>query len=368
MLSRLKGVRGLDWPLLAASCLLMVLGLIVLFAINFKDPSLSQDFSPVKQLIHGLVGLGLLAFFARLDYRLWSRLGKYWYGAGIVLLLLVALIGKEAQGSVRALDLGFIQFQPTEFIKIGVIMVLGSWFISKAEQMNKFGNLAVSIAMAIVPAALIAAQPDLGSAIVVLWLWLLMVFLSQAKRLHLGGILLAGLLAIPLLMSQLQPYQADRIESFINPQADPQGAGYNVVQSMIAVGSGQLLGKGLGAGTQSQLNFIPSQHTDFIFAVTSEKLGLLGGGLVLFLFGVILTRALLIAKRSEDRFSQMLAIGIAGMFFIHVVVNIGMNLGIMPVTGIPLPLMSYGGTNLIISLIAIGILQSIHLHKPNLQF
>lgn len=366
---RVRAVLGkLDLPLLGAAALLLCIGLLVLFAINFKDPSLAQEFSPARQLLYAGVGGGLLVLFARLDFRLWARLGKHWYLLGLGLLLLVLGFGKEAQGAVRALDLGILQFQPTEFIKLGLIMMLGATFAAKAEQMARWHNLGLTLVLSLVPALLVAIQPDLGSAIVVMFIWGVMVLFSHARRWHLLALLGAALVVLPLFFSHLHAYQQQRIYSFLHPQADPQGSGYNVVQSTIAVGSGQLLGKGLGSGTQSQLNFIPSQHTDFIFAVTAEKLGLLGAGTVLMLFGVILVRAILIAKKCADRFGQFLALGIAAMFFVHVLVNIGMNLGIMPVTGLPLPFLSYGGTNLIISLIAIGILESIRLNQPDLTF
>ena len=361
--------RRLDWLLLGATLLLLTIGLIILFAINFRDPTLAPNFNPARQVWHAVIGISLMVLFIKLDFKIWTRLGRYWYISAIVLLLLVMIFGQEAQGAVRALNLGILQFLPGEFTKLGVIMVLAAYLGSstKAKQLG-WPKLLVSMALALVPALLIALQPDLGSAIVVAFIWVVIVLISKINRLHLLLLVVAALLIAPLFYNQLQPYQRQRIETFLNPQTDPQGAGYNVTQAKIAIGSGQIFGRGLGAGSQSQLNFIPSQHTDFIFAVTAEKLGLFGAGMVVFLFVVILVRGLLLILRTSDRFGQVMALGIVAMFFIHMIVNIGMNLGLMPVTGIPLPFLSYGGTNLIINLIAIGILESIRLHQPDLDF
>ncbi len=360
--------KRLELPLLIATGLLLVIGLLILFAINFKDVELAQDFSPARQLGHVLLGIGLLVLFGRTDYRLWLRLGKYWYGLTIVLLLLVFVIGEAVAGATRAIDLFVIQFQPSEFAKLGVIMALAGVFAKKHDQLSRWRYLLASLWLVVIPMGLIMLQPDLGSALVIGFIWLVMILVSGARKWHLAIMLVTILALAPVAVNRLEPYQRARLQTFLNPSADPQGAGYNVLQSTIAVGSGQLFGRGLGSGTQSQLNFIPSQHTDFVFAVLAEKLGFVGASLTLALFGLLLVRSLLIGWRAEDRFGMLLAVGIAGMFIFHVVINIGMNLGIMPVTGIPLPLISYGGTNLIISLVAIGILESIHIHRRELEF
>ena len=367
MVRRLAKQR-LDWTLLIAAGGLLVMGLLILFAINFKDPALAQDFSPARQLGHAILGIGLLVLFARTDYRLWLRVGKYWYVLAGMLLLLVLAIGETAAGATRAIDLLFINFQPGEFAKIGVIMALAILFTKRHEQLSGWRYLLASLFLVVIPMGLIMVQPDLGSSLVIGFIWLLMIMVSGVNRWRVAIILAIILAMLPLGINRLETYQRQRLQTFLNPAADPQGAGYNVLQSTIAVGSGRLFGRGLGSGTQSQLNFIPSQHTDFVFAVLAEKLGFVGGLLTLGLFGVLLVRALLVGWRAEDRFGMLLAVGIAAMFLFHVVINIGMNLGIAPVTGIPLPLVSYGGTNLIISLIAIGILQSVHLHRRALEF
>ena len=360
--------QRIDWFLLVSTVLLTVIGLLILNAINFKDPLLAQDFSPVKQTVTAGVGIFLLMLFMRTDYRLWFRFGIFWYVASLVLLVLTWAVGETAFGAQRSIDLGLIQFQPTEVAKIGLIMVLAKVLSKYHEELSRLRFLGYTLAITALPMALIVIQPDLGSALVLGFIWFLMVATSNISKKQLALLAAIGLAVLPFAISQLQPYQAERLETFMNPTADPQGSGYNVVQSQIAVGSGQLLGRGLGSGSQGQLNFLPSQHTDFVFAILAEKLGFLGASLVILLFVLLLFRAIMVAWRAEDRFGMYLAVGITAMFFFHIVINIGMNLGIMPVTGLPLPLVSYGGTNLIVSLIAIGLLESIVRHHKELQF
>lgn len=361
-------LKRVDWLLIGSTILLVGIGLLVLHAINYKDAALAQDFTPGKQIIFALFGFGMLVLFARTDYRLWFRLGNLWYGIGIFLLLLVLFFGTNAQGATRWINIGPLQFQPTEFIKLGLIMVLARFFTKHNDEMRMGRYFLLSLVLVGIPALLVMIQPDLGSALVIGFIWFVMLLMSSANKWHLV-ILLAVMLAVsPIVFSQLHPYQIKRIETFANPTGDPSGSGYNVVQSTIAVGSGQLRGRGLSSGSQSQLNFLPSQQTDFIFAVLSEKLGFLGAGLVLVLFATMVARAIIIAWRATDRFGMLMATGIVAYFTFHIVINVGMNLGIMPVTGLPLPFISYGGTNLIISLMAVGILQNIANNREGLEF
>jgi rod shape determining protein RodA len=195
-----------------------------------------------------------------------------------------------------------------------------------------------------------------------------MALVGKTRKWHLVALAVLAVLAFPIGMKFLKPYQVSRLETFLNPTADPLGTGYNVVQATIAVGSGQLFGRGLAAGSQSQLNFLPSQHTDFIFAVLTEKMGFIGGMLLLGLFVILLARGLIVAYRAQDRFGMFLATGIVAMLLFHVFINVGMNMGILPVTGIPLPFISYGGTSLIIAMICIGLLESIAVRRKKLEF
>jgi rod shape determining protein RodA len=280
----------------------------------------------------------------------------------------IVMATKPVLGASRWINLGFFQFQPSELAKLVVIIVLAKFFADHYEQMDRPRYLLWSLGYVAVPLILVLAQPDLGTAMVLGFIWLAMALVGRVRKSHLAVLGLSGLALLPLIYHFLKPYQRERLLTFINPTADPLRSGYNVVQSTIAVGSGQWFGRGLAAGSQSQLNFLPSQHTDFIFAVLSEKLGFVGGVLLLLLFVVLLARALIIAYRAQDRFGMFLATGIMAMLLFHMFINVGMNVGIMPVTGIPLPFVSYGGTNLLIGLIGVGLLESIAVRHKKLQF
>jgi rod shape determining protein RodA len=249
-----------------------------------------------------------------------------------------------------------------------MILVLAKYFSSHYDFMDNPRHIAVSLLYVMVPALMVMAQPDLGTALVLLVIWGIMAIVARVRISYLVAMAAAGVALIPLVVPFLKPYQRARLEVFLNPVADPLGTSYNVVQSTIAVGSGQTFGRGLAAGSQSQLNFLPSQHTDFIFAVLGEKLGFVGGVLVIGLFVALLLRGLYIASRAEDRFGVFVATGVVTMLLFHIFINIGMNLGLMPVTGIPLPLVSYGGTSLLVSLVAIGLLESIAIRRKKIEF
>jgi rod shape determining protein RodA len=367
-MNKLIALKRLDWLLLLSTLALLIIGLIVLFAINFKSAELAQDFDPTNQLLFAFVGLVGMVVIARVDYHLWYRLAWSWYFGGVLLLGAVLIVGETAQGATRWIDLGFFQFQPTEFIKIGIILLLARGFAKNYQKRPKMRHIVWSLILVMLPVTLITIQPDLGSALVLVFIWGVMLSFSNIKKSYLVGGILIALITSPFMISQLEPYQRERLVSFADPSADPQGSGYNVTQSIIAIGSGGLTGKGLGAGTQSQLNFLPSQHTDFIFAVLAEKLGFLGASLTLLMFGVIIYRGVLIAWRADDKFGMLLGAGTVSMLLFHIVVNVGMNLGLVPVTGLPLPLLSYGGTHLIIVLLAIGFLESIHIHHKKFEF
>jgi rod shape determining protein RodA len=317
-----------------------------------------------------MVGLVLFFYLARSDYRAWAKLTPWLYGVMVALLLVVLVTSRAVLGAQRWINFGFFQFQPSEFAKLILIVVLAKFFAQYYDQLQRPKYLAISLAYLLVPVALVARQPDLGTALVLIAIWLAMALVSRVRKLHLVILAGVGLTLLPLGLKLLKPFQRARLDSFINPTADPLQTGYNAVQSTITVGSGQVMGRGLAAGTQSQLNFLPSlaQHTDFIYAVLNEKLGFIGGVLLLVLYGVLLYRGIHVAWQSQDRFGMFLATGIVAMILFHVFINAGMNMGIAPVTGIPLPFVSYGGTSLIIGMAAMGVLESIAVRHKKLQF
>ncbi|MDP4038527.1 MAG: rod shape-determining protein RodA [bacterium] len=356
---KLGFLKKLDWIIIGCVLLLSAIGLIILYSASIKA---AQSFSPIdasKQLFYALSGIILLLLFAWFDYRLLKNYTFFLYILMLVMLLIVEFFGKSAQGATRWIDIGFFQLQPSEFAKLILIIVLAKFFAKNYDHSSELKYLLISLIYLIIPVGLVMAQPDLGTALVFIVIWLSMVLVSKVKKIYLAGMGTIAFLSLPVIISRLKPYQRSRLISLFRPTADPLGTGYNVNQSMITVGSGGWLGRGLSSGTQTQLNFLPSQNTDFIFAVLAEKLGFMGGILVIVLYMVLMIKGILVARISNDRFGTFLSIGIVAMMLFHIIINIGMNLGIMPITGIPLPFLSAGGSIMLVSMISVGILESI---------
>ena len=360
--------KNFDLILLIVSLILALTSVLVLYAISFKAVSVASSSDVRNQIIFGLISLIGLLGAAAIDYRAWAKFTHWLYLLSIGLLGLVMVAGKTALGATRWINLGFFQFQPSELTKLVLIVVLAKFFATNYDRLEQPRYLLLSLLYLILPVGLVLAQPDLGTALVLVVIWLAMAVSSRIPKKHLVILGSIALVLLPLAFQLLRPYQRHRLITLVNPTADPLGTGYNVVQSTIAVGSGQLFGRGLASGSQSQLNFLPSQHTDFIFAVLAEKLGFVGCVLILLLFGVLLLRGIIIAYRAKDRFGMFLAVGLVAMFLFHLFINVGMNLGIMPVTGIPLPFVSYGGTSLLIGMIGIGLLESIAVRRHKIEF
>lgn len=360
--------KNFDWVLLGLALLLTAVGLLAIYATSFKAASSVVPVDAMHQLVFAVVSLAGLLLAARMDYRGWSKLTPLLYMGMIASLGLVLVLGKTALGATRWIDFGFFQFQPSEFAKLVMIIVLAKYFSDHYDHMDNPRYLLTSLIYVAVPSLLVLAQPDLGTALVLGVIWLVMALVARARFIYMAIIGLTGMASIPLIVPHLQSYQRARLATFLNPTADPLHSGYNVVQSTIAVGSGQLWGRGLAAGSQSQLNFLPSQHTDFIFAVLSEKMGFVGSMLVILLFVALLLRAVVIASRASDRFGMLIATGITAMLLFHIFINVGMNLGLVPVTGIPLPFVSYGGTSLLVSMLAMGLLESVAIRRRKIEF
>lgn len=360
--------RNFDWILFGLALLLTTIGLIVIYSTSFKAIDRLTPVDAAHQLIFAGISLAAMAMAARMDYRGWAKLTPLLYIGMLVSLVAVLVLGKTALGATRWINFGFFQFQPSEFAKLVIIIVLAKYFSENYDFLDNPRHMVVSLLYVVLPVGLVLAQPDLGTAMVLVIIWAAMALVAKVRLSYLAALFGAAAASIPLIVPYLKPYQQARLAVFLNPTTDPLHTGYNVVQSTIAVGSGQLFGRGLAAGSQSQLNFLPSQHTDFIFAVLAEKMGFVGALLVILLFAGLLVRALMIAARAEDRFGVFVASGIVTMLLFHVFINIGMNVGLLPVTGIPLPFISYGGTSLFISLAAIGLLQSIAIRRKKIQF
>lgn len=354
---------NLDKLLFLSSLLLVALGLIVLYSLGVKAKQVSNQLDTTRQIIYALIGVVLLLVAFKNDYRILRNYTGALYIFMIITLLLVEFFGATRLGATRWIAIGPFQFQPSEVSKLILVIVLAKYFSQNFDYSDQFRVFARSLMYSLPAIVLVLIQPDLGTAIVLSSIWLVMTLATKVNKKYLVVMLLLFVVALPLTYPRLHDYQRQRIKTFLDPSADPAGAGYNVNQAIIATGSGGMFGQGLGSGGQSQGNFLPSSHTDFIFAVLAERLGFVGGLVTIALFVVVISRIVIDGSRSQDRFGSLLCIGIATMFIVHVVVNIGMNLGIMPVTGIPLPFISAGGTSMMVSLVSIGIVLSVYAHR-----
>jgi rod shape determining protein RodA len=288
------------------------------------------------------------------------------YLIGVLLLIAVALFGDVSKGARRWLNLGFMRAQPSELMKIAVPLLL-AWFFQKREVMPRLRDYGIAVVLLLLPIGLIARQPDLGTAILVLAAGFYVIFFAGLSWKIIIGIAVAGVAAAPMAWSLLHDYQRNRILTLFDPEKDPLGKGFHIIQSTIAIGSGGIFGKGWREGTQAQLEFIPERHTDFIFAVFSEEFGLFGNLVLLMLYALLIGRGLMIAANAATLFSRLLAGAVTMIFFTYAFVNMGMVSGILPVVGVPLPLISYGGTALVTLFVGIGILMSIHGHRMLVQ-
>lgn len=354
-------LRQFDWILLAAVALLLVLSVSVIYATTISKGQAGTD--GIQQGVFALLGLGVLAVVGMSDYRMFRRAASVLYLLMVLSLILVKFVGVTILGATRWIDIGFFQFQPSEFAKVIMVIVLAKVFADHQQSLGT-RTFFVSLGYTLVPVVLVLSQPDLGTALVILATWVGMAIASGLPKKLFAGLLVAGVALLPLLWNVVfKEYQKRRVMVFLDPTNDPLGAGYNVKQAQIAVGSGGLWGQALGQGTQSQLNFLPVQHTDFIFAVLAEELGFAGGLFVVALLGIVAVRALQISGHAKDFFGYQLAIGVMTIILFQSLINIGMNTGIMPVTGIPLPFVSYGGSSILMLLFAVGILQSVHTRR-----
>lgn len=356
-----------DWVLFVAAILLVALSLAVLYPISYDGKKATQDTDHFfRQTMYAVFGLLVFFAFSFFDFRNLKSFSTALFLIGIFLLFLVLIFGKVIRGTTGWIGFGGIHIQPVEPFKIIIAVALAKYFSLHSRTIHEFRHIFISMVPLAISLLLIMSQPDLGSALIILAVWASVLLASGVKKKHLLVLLAAGIvLSVFCWAFLLKDYQKDRIETVFNPLSDPLGAGYNVIQSTVAIGSGGIWGKGLGHGSQSQLNFLPEKHTDFIFAVIAEELGFGGALFVLILFGVIITRLALIAQSSRSGFGKLLAGSFAMIIFAQVAINIGMNAGIMPVAGIPLPLLSYGGSSLFTTMAILGIAQNVHRSGEN---
>ena len=365
----IKVFKKFDWFLSLTVFSLVGLGIILIYSTSGSTRG-DFDFTNLKkQIIFALVGLLLFFFIALVDYQLLKKYIYILYILMILSLLGVLFFGTEIRGTKGWFTFGYFQIQPAEFAKVVLLIILARYFANVTGKISVLRHVVVSGLLTLIPVGLIMLQPDFGSSLILIFMWLAMLLVSGVKRSYIamlgGGASLVGWLLWQLVF---RAYQKERILTFLYPNRDPLGSGYNIIQSKIAIGSGGWLGKGLGYGSQSQLKFLPAQQTDFIFAVLAEEWGFLGASLLLVLFCLMLIRIIRITKNASDGFGLMLGIGAVSIILFQIIVNVGMNLGIFPVTGIPLPLVSYGGSSLVSILLLVGIIQSVIIHRGKLSF
>ncbi len=356
--------KTFDWMLFIIPVLLILISVSVIYSLTYYN---NQIYLFHNQILFSLIGIVLMVVLTFVDYRNYKNLSWIFYLIGIILLIIVLFWGKTIFGSKRWIDLIIFDLQPSEFMKIFLIFVLSSLFADKVGDVS-LQRIIFGFILIFIPVFLVLRQPDLGSAIILMVIGFAIILYSKLSTKQIVSIILILVTLLPLTWFVLKDYQKERLFTFLNPTKDRFGAGYNVIQSTITVGSGGLFGKGFGHGPQSQLNFLPVAHTDFIFSGFAEAVGFLGSIVLIIIFAILIYRVINVAKISKDHFGMLVAVGIAAMLIFQVFINIGMNLGIMPVTGITLPFVSYGGSSMILNLCCIGILQSIYLRHKKITF
>jgi len=426
---RLKDISvRFDFYLFLAMILLIAVGCLMIYSAMYGSPLKAPLYA--RQVFYALLGMVVVIVVMGVNYHLFNQYGKWIYLFSLLLLVLVLFFGKSVRGARSWLPIGNLTFQPAEFAKLGLIIILAHYLTNYAETVKRISGLIVPFLLTLAPVALIMLQPDPGSALVFLAIFLAMLYFGGARIVHLVSFIFIGILAlgIPLLLALdsqnktflsrifsslgstfgftiivviaigfvfyvlsrlkfnvrvnhfllaslvassgiifshplklfLKEYQRMRLVCFIKPSIDPLGAGYHIIQSQISIGSGGFLGKGLLVGTQGKLGFLPAQHTDFIFSLLSEEMGFLGAAFLILLFSILLLRGIKIASLARNRFGSLLAGGIVALFLFQIIVNLGMTMGIMPITGLPLPFVSYGGSALITCMAGAGILLNIY--------
>ena len=352
----IRWFKSLPLPLLRNAFLLTAFGVMFVYSATFR----TSDGFAERQLAWILVSAAVLFLTVRMGYRFFLGISYAFYVLSIVLLIWVSFAGAIRMGAQRWLELGPFSFQPSEFAKLATILALANFLGSRNLLEGEGRTILATLALVAAPFLLIVKQPDLGSAILFLPLGLFVLFFWGIRYRYLIFASLTGLIASPFLWNFLKGYQKKRILVFLNPNLDPLGSGYTAIQSKIAVGSGGLFGKGWLHGTQSQLDFVPEHHTDFIFSVIAEEVGFFGSFFLLLLFGILFYQMFQLIERTTDIKGKLLSVGIVSLFFSQVLINVGMSFGLFPITGITLPLVSYGGSSLAVNAVAIGLLASVY--------
>ncbi|KNF10151.1 rod shape-determining protein RodA [Gottschalkia purinilytica] len=358
-------LKKFDFTLFITTILLSSYGILVIASATASNDS----FAFIKtQVISTILGIIVIFILLNIDYEIFGKLYLYIYVISNVLLILVLFIGVERKGAQSWIAFGGFQFQPAEFVKIGIIICVAKYIDINKNKINELFTLGKILIFSFIPAIIIFKQPDLGTALVFIFFIFVMLFVAGLDVKYILYAAIAGICSLPLVWFSLKGYQRNRIFTFLDPSMDVQGSSYQVLQSKIAIGSGKVFGMGLYNGSQTQFGFLPEKHNDFIFAVIGEELGLIGGMVLMILFFIMMYRLIMIAKESRDLFGSLIVTGVAAMMFVHILENIGMTMGILPVTGIPLPFISYGGTFQLSNMICIGLVLNIGVRRDGLNF
>ena len=359
-LSLREKVFQVNWSLMLLLCMVAGIGVAMLYS------AAGGSFDPwaSRQAVRFGAGLGVMMIAAMIDIRHWLRLAYPIYGLSIALLVAVELFGAVGMGAQRWIDIGFMQLQPSEIMKVAIVLALARYFHGMSEDnIGRITPLVVPAVMILAPVVLVLRQPDLGTALMLLMVGAAMLFLAGVRLWKFAVVGGAVLAAVPVAFQFLHPYQRNRVLTFFNPENDPLGSGYHILQSKIALGSGGLFGKGYLQGSQAHLNFLPEKQTDFIFTMLAEEFGLAGALGLIALYMLIIAYGIVIGLVSQNHFGRLLAIGLVTNFFFYVFINIAMVMGLIPVVGVPLPLISYGGTAMLTLMLGFGMVMSVYIHR-----
>lgn len=362
-----KLVKNIDVGIVISTVLLIIYGFFAISSATHitSGGSIGTLKIQIVAFILGIIGILVILL---IDYKSFGDNYVLIYGINIFLLVLVLVIGFTTKGTKGWIDLGPVNMQPSEIVKLGYILTFAKYLEKKKDNLGKLLGVIPALMHLGIIVGLILLQPDFGTALVFIFISMFMLFAAGINLKIVAGAFGAFLVSLPVMWKLLKPYQKDRILVFFNPELDPMGAGYHVIQSETAIGSGKFMGKGLFQGTQNNLGFIPERHTDFIFSVIGEELGLIGALVLLLLFAWLLLRCLHIARVSKDDYGMLICVGVMSMFLFHVLENIGMTIGLMPVTGIPLPFISYGGSSLLTNMAAVGLVLNVGMRRQVIRF
>jgi len=353
-------LRRINWGMLLIISAIAGFGFAMLYsaANGSADPWMS------RQAARFAIGLALLVAVALVDFRFWLRNAYLLYAIAVLLLIFVEIAGHIGMGAQRWINLGFIQLQPSELMKVALVLALARYFHGRSyEEVGKPLTLIPPLMLCLAPAGLVLLQPDLGTAGMLILGGGLMFFVAGVRLWKFAILILGGLAAVPVAWNFMRDYQKARILTFLNPESDPLGAGYHIMQSKIAFGSGGMFGRGFLQGSQSHLDFLPERQTDFIFTMLAEEFGMAGGLLLLALYALLIAYGLVIALNCRNQFGRLVAVGLTGNLFLYVFINMAMVMGLIPVVGVPLPLISYGGTAMITVLAAFGLVMSVYINR-----